>query len=95
MSLWWEVKDPDDIDLGLDGELHILFDHDYNGAKYVSIPVSLFPHIRKLIEPKPCDRCNGVGFIMKIEDSDTGALSGFARSEPCPKCTKAYDAERK
>ena len=42
MSTWYDIEDPDDIDLTDDGEfIHIWFDNDVDGNKYVSVPVEL------------------------------------------------------
>ena len=42
MSVWYEIKDIEDIDISLDGEeLHILFDSDDTGNNYVSVPVEM------------------------------------------------------
>ena len=42
MSTWYEIEDPDDVDLSVDkNEVHILFDSDEWGNKYVSVPVEI------------------------------------------------------
>jgi len=47
MSLWYEVKDIDDLDI--DGEdLNILFNTDYNGNCYVTVPIALIKEVLKL-----------------------------------------------
>jgi hypothetical protein len=48
MSIWYEVKDADDVDFSLDGkEIDILFKTDKQGNHYVSVPVEI---IRKLLD---------------------------------------------
>ena len=40
MSEWWQVKDPDDVDVSDDGEtLDVLFNTNYAGNCYVEIPI--------------------------------------------------------
>ena len=42
MSTWYDIEDPDDIDLTDDGKfIHIWFDGDEWGNKYVSVSVEL------------------------------------------------------
>jgi hypothetical protein len=40
MSVWHTIKDPDDVDLSLDGKtLDVLFKSDNSGNHYVEIPI--------------------------------------------------------
>ena len=42
MSTWYDITDSDDIDFSGDGkEMHVLYDYDEWGNKYVSIPVEM------------------------------------------------------
>ena len=42
MSEWFEVKDPQKVDLSDDGKfVHILFQTNRNGNRYVEVPVEL------------------------------------------------------
>jgi len=42
MSEWFEVTDPDDVDLSDDKKfVHILFDTDNNGNRYVEVSVEM------------------------------------------------------
>lgn len=52
MSEWYEVKDPDDVELSEDGKIvQILFDTDINGNCYVEIPVKILINLlRERIE---------------------------------------------
>ena len=52
MSEWYEVKDPDDVDLSDDKKfVHILFDTDYFGSRYVEVPVEILVKLlHELIE---------------------------------------------
>ena len=46
MSTWYDIEDPDDIDLTDDGKfIHLLFDSDEDGNKYVSVSVELIKDI--------------------------------------------------
>jgi hypothetical protein len=47
MSIWYEVKNAEDVDLSLDGkDVDILFKTDNQGNHYVSVPIEI---IRKLL----------------------------------------------
>ena len=47
MSEWYEVKDPDDVDLSDDGKfVHVLFDTNRNGNRYAEVPVEM---LKKLL----------------------------------------------
>lgn len=46
MSIWYEVKDPENIDLSEDGKsVQILYNEDYNGNCYVEVPVELLTRL--------------------------------------------------
>ncbi len=48
MSIWYEIKDKEDIDFSGDGkEVHILYHKDRQGNYYVSVPTDF---LRKLLE---------------------------------------------
>ena len=52
MSEWYEVKDPDDVNLSDDKKfVHILLDTDYFGNRYVEVPVEILVKLlHELIE---------------------------------------------
>ncbi len=42
MSEWFEIKDPEDVELSDDGKaVQVMFDTDNNGNRYVEIPVEM------------------------------------------------------
>ena len=42
MSIWYDIKDKEDLDFSLDGkDLHINFGVDQNGSHYVSISLEM------------------------------------------------------
>ena len=42
MSIWHDVEKQEDVDMSEDGkELHIMYDYDDSGNKYVSVPIEL------------------------------------------------------
>ena len=42
MSIWYDVEKQEDVDMSEDGkELHIMYDYDDSGNKYVSVPIEL------------------------------------------------------
>ena len=51
MSIWYDIKDSEDLSLSLDGkDLHVNFDGDHNGNIYVAIPLELIePLLKKLV----------------------------------------------
>ncbi len=54
MSIWYEIKDKKDLNLSDDKkDLHVLFDGDYNGNIYVSIPIEFIKEVlEKAIDKK-------------------------------------------
>jgi hypothetical protein len=48
MSIWYEIKDKEDVHLSDDGkELQINFDSDHNGNIWVSVPIELINNLIK------------------------------------------------
>ena len=46
MSIWYDIKDKEDLSLSLDGkDLHVNFDGDDNGNIYVAIPLELIESV--------------------------------------------------
>ena len=51
VSIWYEIKDPDDVDLSDDKRsVDVLFNHDHNGNNYVTIPVKFLFKLLKDVE---------------------------------------------
>lgn len=49
MSIWYEIKDPGDIELDGD-ELNVLYNSDNQGNYYVAIPIKFLTKYAKVIE---------------------------------------------
>ena len=46
MSIWHGVNSQEDVELSEDGEtIDVLFNHDYNGNNYVSIPIEFIKNV--------------------------------------------------
>ncbi len=89
MNIWYNIKDKEDISLSDDGkELHVNFDSDFNGNKYVSIPLHLITaKSRPLpISPDVVDRITFAEDMIKkkkgkISVSDILAVTYWMQAE--------------
>jgi len=80
MSEWFEIKDPDDVDLSDDGNfVHVLFETNRNGNRYVEIPVSV---VNRALGR--CKDCDGKGWFG----------SQFCEGEECPTCEGTGKADK-
>ncbi len=76
MSEWFEVKDPDDVDLSDDGKsVHILFSKSHAGNRYIEVPVEI---LAKLLAAQQGVQSDGAlpsyncecGFIVAIGETE-------------------------
>lgn len=73
MSEWFEVKDPDDVDLSDDGKsVHILFSKSHAGNRYIEVPVEILAKLLGAQQKRAADVSD-----VAVECGDTPDVWGY------------------
>ena len=76
MSEWFEIKESDDVDLSDDKKfVHILFETDRNGNRYVEVPVEFFGILPELSALR--------ARVAELEERNKWWLENYDITMPC------------